>query len=248
MNLLCKAGPVLVASKFGNSFGVSEFSNSPKPKSALLRPSSLSSALTTSPGPSSKGSCLQPPKFNNPFTKVTDEVTTCEDNGAVADDAEDSSGSGKPEETKTDDKPGDESTPKFLPLVANLKDSENNVNNAVAPNSSTPSFVFGQNLKDRVTVASDAESSGSSEKDEPKEEAASNENGSSELLFSNVATVCRSTSRPGLTLTQAAQEMEEANRANKRKYSQVTPLTGEEGETNVLQINCKLFAFDKVCF
>ncbi|KYN16703.1 Ran-binding protein 3, partial [Trachymyrmex cornetzi] len=56
---------------------------------------------------------------------------------------------------------------------------------------------------------------------------------------------CRTMVRPGLSLTQAAQVLEEANRANKRKYNQVTLLTGEEGETNVLQINCKLFAFDK---
>ncbi|OAD57683.1 Ran-binding protein 3, partial [Eufriesea mexicana] len=61
----------------------------------------------------------------------------------------------------------------------------------------------------------------------------------------NFVFACRTTSKPGLTLTEAAQELEEANRANKRKYSQVTPLTGEEGETNVLQINCKFFAFDK---
>ncbi|KOX78987.1 Ran-binding protein 3, partial [Melipona quadrifasciata] len=60
-----------------------------------------------------------------------------------------------------------------------------------------------------------------------------------------VFAACRTTSKPGLTLTEAAQELEEANRANKRKYSQITPLTGEEGETNILQINCKFFAFDK---
>ena len=232
---------MLAASKFGNSFGVHEF-NSGKPKSGLLRPSALTS-VTTSPGPSAKST----PKFHNPFAKVSDDVIS-EGNGAVTvEDAKETKDIDKSEDsTKTEEKAFDETSPKFLPLIASPKDNDNNVNNAVAPNSSAPSFVFGQNLKERVTVASDAESSGSSEKDEPKEEASSNENGSSELLFSNAATVCRSTTRSGLTLTQAAQEVEEANRANKRKYSQVTPLTGEEGETNVLQINCKLFAFDKV--
>lgn len=101
-----------------------------------------------------------------------------------------------------------------------------------------------------MAVAHDADSSDSSEKEEHKEEP-TNSNGSSELMFSNAAAVCnKSTSKPGLTLSQAAQELEEANRASKRKYNEVALLTGEEDETNVLQINCKLFAFDKVslCF
>ncbi|KZC14557.1 Ran-binding protein 3, partial [Dufourea novaeangliae] len=103
-------------------------------------------------------------------------------------------------ETKTEEKPAEDTQCRFLPLGVSTKDNEsNNVDNAVGPCTSAPSFVF----------------------------------------------ACRPTTRPGLTLTQAAQELEEANRANKRKYSEVTPLTGEEGETNVLQINCKLFAFDK---
>ncbi|XP_015601223.2 ran-binding protein 3 isoform X2 [Cephus cinctus] len=229
--------PVLTAAKFGNSFGVCEFSNSPKPKSTLLRPSQLC-AVTCNPGPSTKN-VLQPAKFHNPFTKVNDSAIA-EDNGITApNDKNDVS-----KETDSEEKSAEETKPKFLPLGGSTKDSENNVNNTVAPSVSTPSFVFGQNLKERVAVANDTESSDSSEKEENKDEE-SNENGSSELLFSNAAAVCRSTSRPGLTLSQAAQELEEANRANKRKYSQVTLLTGEEGETNVLQINCKLFAFDK---
>nr|CAD7405749.1 unnamed protein product [Timema cristinae] len=50
--------------------------------------------------------------------------------------------------------------------------------------------------------------------------------------------------RSGKSLSEAAREYEEA-RAVKRKYDQVAVVTGEEGEHNVLQINCKLFAFDK---
>ncbi|XP_012255990.2 ran-binding protein 3 isoform X2 [Athalia rosae] len=226
--------PVLAASKFGNSFGMSEFSNSSKPKSALLRPSQLS-AVTNNPGPGpSTKNPLQPAKFHNPFAKVTnvDEELVTEANKTDKNDS------------KSETRSKEDTKPKFLPLGVNTKDNENGISNSIAPSASTPSFIFGQNLKERVAVANDAEVSNSSEEHETKEEE-SNENGSSEMLFTSAATVCRSTSRPGLTLSQAAQELEEASRANKRKYSQVTLLTGEEGETNVLQINCKLFAFDK---
>ena len=181
---------------------------------------------------------MKPAKFHNPFVKVADSVIEGEAETPVENNT-----SEETKESKTIEKPSEDVKPTFLPLGASAKENENNVN--VVPSASTPSFVFGQNLKDRVTVAHDAEGSDNSEKGDVKAEE-SNENGSSELLFSNITTVCRSTNRPGLTLTQAAQEMEEATRANKRKYSEVALLTGEEGETNVLQINCKLFAFDKV--
>lgn len=199
---------------------------------------------------------LQPAKFQNPFAKVTENFLeeknetvnqkkeTKETKEAKSEEKEKEK---ETEKEKEKEKPTEETKPTFLPLGASTKDSENNIVNSSTVSScdSEPSFVFGQNLKERVVVADDAESSEKSESEEPKEESA-NENGSSELLFSNASAVCRTTARPGLTLTEAAQELEEANRANKRKYSQVTLLTGEEGETNVLQINCKLFAFDKV--
>ncbi|XP_015113350.1 ran-binding protein 3 [Diachasma alloeum] len=232
--------PVLTASKFGNSFGISEFSKSSstsvlKP-SSLLRPSQLTPLATNSPSTS-----LTPTDTSNPFTKVTDSALFDGNGEEVKKSSEDT-----PETNNETKKP--EEAPKFLPLGTSSKEHhENSVNSAVTANSSASSFVFGQNLKERVTVAkeNDNDNGESEEQEETSKEEKSNENGSSELLFSSAAAVCRSTSRPGLTLTQAAQEMEEANRANKRKYSQVTLLTGEEGETNVLQINCKLFAFDK---
>ncbi|KAL6433550.1 hypothetical protein ACFW04_006560 [Cataglyphis niger] len=230
--------PVLVASKFGNLFGANEFSNSVtnKLKSSILRPSQLT-IVTNSSTVTADKNVLQPAKFHNPFAKVTDN--TIEDESITKDSKTEMSAVSKNEEKSAED-----IKPKFLPLGVNTKENENNVNNTVTPSADTPSFVFGQNLKERVTVSNDTESSDNSEKEETKIEE-SNENGSAKLLFSNAAANCRATVRPGLTLTQAAQVLEEANRANKRKYSQVTLLTGEEGETNVLQINCKLFAFDK---
>lgn len=233
-------GPLLAVSKLGNSFGINEFLNpiTNKSKSSILRPPQLSVITNSSVG--ADKTVLQPAKFHNPFAKATENSI---------DEEEPITKSNKTEtnkDFKSEEKSTEDIKLKFLPLGASTKENENNVNNSVASSVSTPSFVFGQNLKERVTVSNDAESLNNSEKDEAKSEE-SNENESSELLFSNAAANCRTTVRPGLTLTQAAQVLEEANRANKRKYNQVTLLTGEEGETNVLQINCKLFAFDKVC-
>lgn len=47
--------------------------------------------------------------------------------------------------------------------------------------------------------------------------------------------------KPSKSLTEAAREYEEA-RAVKRKYEQVTIVTGEEDEANVLQVNVKASA------
>ena len=206
----------------------------------MLRPSALSS-VTNNTGTAAK-SILQPPKLHNPFAKLK-----CED-----DEPEDAKVDSKPEgskDSKVVDKPEEKKEPTFIALGKNLsKESEIATNSVMAAAPSTPSFVFGQNLKERVAVARDADSSDGSDNEEAKEEIA-NENGASELMFSNAAAVCKSASnndKSDKTLTEAAQELEEANRANKRKYDEVTLLTGEEDETNVLQINCKLFAFDKV--
>lgn len=230
---------MLAASKLGNSFGVNEFSNiTSKSKSSILRPSQLSAVANNSTSSTDK-TVLQPAKFHNPFTKIDNSIE--EDESSVKSNKNETSEGSNKEEKSTED-----IKPKFLPLGLNAKENENNVNSTVASSTSAPGFVFGQNLKERVAVSNNAESLDKSEKDESKNEETTNENGSSELLFSSAAANCRATVKPGLTLTQAAQVLEEANRASKRKYSQVTLLTGEEGETNVLQINCKLFAFDKV--
>lgn len=230
---------MLTVSKFGNSFGVNEFSNpiASKSKSSILRPPQLSVLTNSSTGTTDK-TVLQPAKFHNPFAKADNSIK--EDEPIMK-----NSKTETDKDVKSEEKPTEDTKLKFLPLCVSTKENENNVNNTVASSTSTPTFVFGQNLKERVTVSNDTESPNNTEKDETKSKE-SNENGSSELLFSNAAANCRTTVRPGLTLTQAAQVLEEANRANKRKYNQVTLLTGEEGETNVLQINCKLFAFDKV--
>lgn len=287
--------PILAASKFGTSFGGNDSSKSSsltkKRRSSILWPSQLGTVTNSQP---TTKSYLQPAKFQNPFTKVTDPTLTekndaTRENSSKTEEKEEEKVEDKVEkeeksemdevkeepreeksevkveeseektetkeekseaekaapevkEAKSDEKPAEEVKPTFLMLGASTKDS---VNSTVAPCTSEPNFVFGQNLQERVMIANDAESAEKGTEAEEKKEENANENGSTELLFSAASAACRTTSKPSMSLTEAAQELEEANRANKRKYSQITPLTGEEGETNILQINCKFFAFDK---
>ncbi|XP_050492919.1 ran-binding protein 3 isoform X1 [Bombus huntii] len=263
--------PVLAASKFRTTFGCSDsIKNLVKErKSSTLWPSQLSTVTNSQP---TTKVYLQPAKFQNPFAKATDSLLdeknkekennkteTKEDKNEEKDDkSEKKNDNSEVEETKgevtesksevkeakREDKPIEEVKPTFLLLGTSTKDS---VNTTITPCASEPNFVFGQNLQERVMIANDAENSDKTEDKEKKEkkEESTNANGSTELLFSSASAACRTTSKSNLTLTEAAQKLEEANRANKRKYSQITPLTGEEGETNVLQINCKFFAFDK---
>ncbi|XP_014231345.1 ran-binding protein 3 [Trichogramma pretiosum] len=216
-------------------------SSSIKLRGSLLRPSALSAVANSSTSPPK--SSAETTKISNPFAKV-DKKSDDESEDKAQKVSNEDNKTGESEKPSAEEKNTEQ--PKFLPLNnTSNKDAEpSTVSSTLASGTSAPSFVFGQNLKDRVAKTAEEDSS---EKKEESVEAAS-ENGSSELMFSNAATVCKSTSnndKPDKTLSEAAQEMEEATRANKRKYDEVALLTGEEDEINVLQINCKLFAFDK---
>ncbi|KAH0814533.1 hypothetical protein GEV33_008257 [Tenebrio molitor] len=145
------------------------------------------------------------------------------------------------EESKANQVNGE--TPKFVPLIQS-EPKTNSTQQPVTTSSTTitsSSFVFGQNLQDRVI--------GSETKEEPKPSTSLNSNGTTEMLFSSaikneVKTDSNSTSKETKSLSESAREYEES-RANKRKYEEVEIITGEEEETNILNINCKLFAFDK---
>lgn len=131
-------------------------------------------------------------------------------------------------------------TPKFVPLInSEAKNSQSSTKGPVVASSS--SFIFGQNIQDRV-VASD-------KNDEPKPSTSVNSNGTTEMLFSSAVKHDRkseagASNKEVKSLSESAREYEES-RANKRKYEEVEVITGEEGETNILKVTCKLFAFDK---
>ncbi|RZC40394.1 ran-binding protein 3, partial [Asbolus verrucosus] len=146
------------------------------------------------------------------------------------------------EDTKSTQVNGE--TPKFVPLIQ-TETKTNNSQASVTTTSSTlttSSFIFGQNLQDRV-VASESKT------EEPKPSTSLNSNGTTEMLFSSAI---KNETKPDGNLTtketkslsESAREYEES-RAVKRKYEEVEVKTGEEGETNILNITCKLFAFDK---
>lgn len=240
-------GPILVQSKFGNSpcnESNQSLSNFSGLKPSILRPSQLST-ITIAPGPSTKSPSDS--QQSQSSTKISEKTVLEKDNstdknGKSADEQVDiehnNTENSKKESAKV-------AAPKFLPLATNPKENNSTCNTIGTVNNLTTSFVFGQNIKDRVTVGKNNDSSEVESKKCTKEDSIK-ANKSSELLFSNVAAVCGSTTKSGLTLSQAAHEVEEANRASKRKYNQVILLTGEEEEVNILQINCKLFTFDKV--
>lgn len=104
-------------------------------------------------------------------------------------------------------------------------------------------FVFGQNVHERVTGGEIAQT------DLKKKDEDDSGTNSAGLLFSSAAAQTTTTTGESQTketnsksLTEAAREYEES-RAQKRKYDEVETVTGEESEVNVLEVNCKLFAF-----
>ncbi|XP_076326206.1 uncharacterized protein LOC143233640 [Tachypleus tridentatus] len=97
-------------------------------------------------------------------------------------------------------------------------------------------FVFGQNLHERVVTYEDSKSDSSSSISNQLNFQAFQKSSSEDERQ-------ECTGKPVKSLTQSAEEYQA--RQAKRKYDEVTVVTGEEGESNVLQINCKLFAFEK---
>lgn len=189
----------------------------PKSSSGILKPPQLNVNNTNS---AAKPSFVLTPSRLNPFagrSNANDNLV-------------------KPSQTNGE-------TPKFVPLIQ----SETKTNSTVVASSSTAgaaSFVFGQNLQERV-IASESKS------EEPKASTSLNSNGTTEMLFSSAIKNeiktdkdSHSSNKEVKSLSESAREYEES-RAVKRKYEEVEIVTGEEDEINILNITCKLFAFDK---
>ncbi|GFY42657.1 ran-binding protein 3 [Trichonephila inaurata madagascariensis] len=102
------------------------------------------------------------------------------------------------------------------------------------------SFIFGQNLHERVVISKTHEqpSSPTDSHNLTFEEAALKKEELEKMERQNQEEKLKK------SLTESAREYE--SKQVKRKFEEVTVITGEEEELNVLQINCKLFAFDKV--
>ncbi|XP_053698220.1 ran-binding protein 3 [Sabethes cyaneus] len=117
-------------------------------------------------------------------------------------------------------------------------------------------FVFGQNVHERVT-GENIQTDGSNPTAGLSFSSAVTNN-SNDSCSSNSAMAGGSTAAGNATpgsrldgganeesLEEAARRYEESRGALKRKFDEVETITGEEDERNVVEINCKLFAFAK---
>ncbi|KAG8197007.1 hypothetical protein JTE90_004280 [Oedothorax gibbosus] len=102
-------------------------------------------------------------------------------------------------------------------------------------------FIFGQNLHERALNYDNQNERPSSPTDSHNltfEEAALKKEELEKMERDNQEEKLKK------SLSESAKEYE--SKQVKRKFDEVTVVTGEEEESNVLQINCKLFAYDKV--
>lgn len=115
-------------------------------------------------------------------------------------------------------------------------------------NGSESNFVFGQNIRERIIGVPDT--SASSGEDNPGESSSSD----ASKLFAVSGPSTESSTASGSNgteakesstvedLTKVTREYEES-RVQKRKLDAVETFTGEEDESNILDMSCKLFAF-----
>ncbi|XP_047986464.1 ran-binding protein 3 [Leguminivora glycinivorella] len=198
-------------------------------------------------GTSTFGSILRPSQLkpnSNPFLKVT-ETEEAEKKEKANSEAEKSKGEDRLTETKED-------APKFVPLGAtsSAPRSSTQVPAPAQPTSGTSGFVFGQNLSERVVIQESVNNGDAG----PSEH--SMKNGTSDLLFTSAAASVKDNSQEsagasstlsagagaGAGLAAAAAEYERAQA--RPPPPAVTTTTGEEDEINVLQVSCRLFAWE----
>ncbi|KAI8428659.1 hypothetical protein MSG28_007389 [Choristoneura fumiferana] len=193
-------------------------------------------------GSNTFGSILRPSQLkpsNNPFLKVTDTEEVAKKPESETDKTETEE---RQKETKED-------APKFVPLGATGAAPRNSshVPTPAQPASGTSGFVFGQNLSERVVIQENINNGDAG----PSEHNISN--GTSELLFTNAAASVKENTQEecsnsdsnsgGEGLAAAAAEYERSHARPPLPAAAVTT-TGEEGEINVLQISCRLFAWE----
>ncbi|XP_071548016.1 uncharacterized protein [Panulirus ornatus] len=157
-------------------------------------------------------------------------------------------------------------------LFVSLARNGDGKDSSSSPNLGSNNFIFGQNLQSKVagaessvTSSSDAAGTTNGEKqtgnlfsDAASEIARSPDSASSIAttngrpitgnLFSDAASEISLPSdenswTSGQSLEESSRELTEKEKSQKRKFDQVEVITGEENESNVLQMNCKLYAW-----
>ncbi|XP_026751153.2 ran-binding protein 3-like isoform X2 [Galleria mellonella] len=214
-----------------------------KPRLGGFGSSSFASSSSKSCNPF--GSVLRPPQLkpsSNPFLKVTEASNESE----VKKETETPTDEEKLNETKKET-----DVPMFVPLgSANVTSRTANTVPAPAPAqpaSSSSGFVFGQNLSERVVINESLNNGEASSTDH------GTTNGTTELLFTSAAASVKENAQDeagpsdgagsGSSLAAAAAEYERSHAPPPPPTTNYTT-TGEEGEINVLQISCRLFAWE----
>ncbi|CAB3374185.1 Hypothetical predicted protein [Cloeon dipterum] len=246
--------PGLTPSKLGGSFG----SAIPAPVASkfVLKPSAFGSAASNAESSSpvvaavtpKSSNPLIPSRLGNPFANKASQELSKEEQEEPK----------KEEPIEEAEKAKSPSSVKFVPLGTPSSSSANSSEGSANVISTPNSFVFGQNLRDRVVAGEEcsqeapAHENGTSSNEATESIATTNGTSTSEMLFSAVIkkdtqsdSNSESEGTPAKSLSEAAREYEES-RAVKRKFDEVEVKTGEEEETNVLQISCKLHIFDNV--
>ncbi|XP_046540948.1 ran-binding protein 3 isoform X1 [Equus quagga] len=117
------------------------------------------------------------------------------------------------------------------PLLCSLENSTNSADTA------SNKFVFGQNMSERVLSPPKLNELGSDANRENSAAESGSESSSQEATPEKADAVSESLAESAAAYTKAT--------ARKCLLEKVEVITGEEAESNVLQIQCKLFVFDK---
>lgn len=213
-------------------------------RAGVLRPSVLGSSLNSSTNNADgKEDGNNDGESLNPFLREPKD----DDDG----DGKEAGAGASSESNKKDESDDDEKDDRPDPLNLLAKNGFERASLFAAAKSSMPrveksGFVFGQNVHERVTGENIHAESSTSKSDN------STTSSDTPLLFSSVIQAAAKPDNEGAvakestdakSLTEVAREYEEHSRAQKRKYEEVETFTGEEDESNIVDISCKLFAF-----
>lgn len=244
---------ILQASRFGACGGGNPLMRSGVLRPSVLGPSVLGSTVNNAVGvgstAKSNNEAISNPFMKGPEIKETHEQITDGAVGGMEDkgDGEKAAGGGDVKKNDDDDEEPDDRPD---PLSLLRKNGIERANLFAAAKSSIPrveksGFVFGQNVHERVVGDNISKESNRSVTE------ANPGSSSGELLFSSVIQNAAKSNESdnnsvketeAKSLTDVAREYEES-RAQKRKFEEVETFTGEENEVNIVDVNCKLFAF-----
>lgn len=231
-----------------------------------LRPSTLDryaaslfkdSSTSAMPLRSSSGFHLEPPKLCSPLSsRFADNnksvtLTSCDDGGVATDvtvtSTTDNVSSSSDNTVHSSSEPSSE--PQFIfgqeleSRVMSVSTSTTVATASTGSSSNQSGFVFGSNLADRVVMTTPAASAVTAESSQPETGvvAVAHDDKSPPASSEHCDSSGEATSHPTLAESAALQQAKHSH----VELKEVEVVTGEEDESNVFQLNVKLFVFDK---